>query len=52
MYLFFNQHQNRYLSIEGKTELSVSGARREINRILNEETARVGLDPSSRYTVV
>lgn len=42
-----------YLSIEGHSELSVSGARREILRILNEETMRVGLDSSSsRYTVV
>lgn len=41
-----------YLSIEGRSELAVSGARREIQRILNEETMRVGLDPSSRYTVV
>ena len=41
-----------YLSIEGKSELAVSGARREIHRILNEETMRVGLDPSSRYAVV
>jgi hypothetical protein len=43
----------RYLSIEGHSDMSVSGARREIIRILNEETMRVGLDStSSRYSVV
>jgi len=42
-----------YLSIEGHSELAVSGARREIIRILNEETMRVGLDSNqSRYSVV
>jgi ATP-dependent RNA helicase DDX46/PRP5 len=41
-----------YLSIEGHSDLSVSGARRELTRILNEETMRVGLDPSTRYSVV
>jgi hypothetical protein len=42
----------RYLSVEGHTDIAVSGARRELLRILNEETMRVGLDPSSRYSVV
>lgn len=41
-----------YLSIEGHSDLAVSGARRELTRILNEETMRVGLDPSSRYSVI
>jgi len=43
---------SRYLSVEGHTDIAVSGARRELLRILNEETMRVGLDPSSRYSVV
>uniref|UniRef100_A0A7S2MDB2 RNA helicase n=2 Tax=Octactis speculum TaxID=3111310 RepID=A0A7S2MDB2_9STRA len=41
-----------YLAIEGHSELAVSGARRELVRILNEETMRVGLDPRASYSVV
>jgi len=41
-----------YLLVQGHTEIAVSGARRELLRVANEETMRVGLDSSSRYSVV
>lgn len=50
---FFLSLLFRYLSIEGNSEMTVSGARREVLRILNEETMRVGLDSTSnRYSVI
>eukprot|EP00624_Nannochloropsis_granulata_P000022 evm.model.NODE_10065_length_18107_cov_36.126194.3 len=42
-----------YLLIEGKTELAVRQARREFQRILDEETLRVGARPQfGRYSVL
>lgn len=44
---------NRYILIEGKTELAVRQAKRELQRILDEETLRVGVRPQfGRYSVV
>jgi hypothetical protein len=49
---------DRYLFIEGDSEVAVSSARRELLRIVNEEMARVGSRPGGggfsggKYSVV
>ncbi len=49
-------HQHRYILIEGKTELAVRQAKRELQRVLDEETLRVsaggGRQPTGRYSVI
>jgi len=46
-------HIHRYLLIEGNSELAVRQARREFQRILDEETLRVGARPQfGRYSVL
>jgi hypothetical protein len=44
---------DRYILIEGKTEMAVRQAKRELQRVLDEETLRVGARPQfGRYSVV
>ena len=46
---------HRYILIEGKTEMAVRQAKRELQRILDEETLRVGVGGRpqfGRYSVV
>lgn len=48
-------HTHSYILIEGRTEMAVRQARREIQRMLDEETLRVGARAGpqfGRYSVV
>lgn len=53
---YHTHNLHRYILIEGKTEMAVRQAKRELQRILDEETLRVGAAGGGarfgRYSVV